>query len=89
MRLVWYEAAARSALRVHCWFDGPAACRDAAYFTPRGQSYPQAGPDFRDIGEGLLSANIINQLSGCGAKQSSPYRGEPIGTGPRIYPVSN
>ena len=63
--------------------------RRAAYFTPRGQSYPQAGPDFRDISEGLLSANIVNQLRACGAKQSSPYRGEPIGTGPRIYPVSN
>jgi hypothetical protein len=25
------------------------ACRDAAYFTPRGQSYPQARLDFRGI----------------------------------------
>jgi hypothetical protein len=38
------------------------ACRGDAYFTPRGQSYPQAGADFRDIVDGLSAAIIVNRL---------------------------
>jgi hypothetical protein len=38
------------------------ACRCDAYFTPRGQSYPQADSDFPDIVDGLSAAMIVNQL---------------------------
>jgi hypothetical protein len=38
------------------------ACRGDAYFTPRGQSYPQAGADFPDIVDGLSAAIIVNRL---------------------------
>jgi hypothetical protein len=38
------------------------ACRDGAYFTPRGQSYPQAGSDFPNIADGLSAVMIVNRL---------------------------
>jgi xylose isomerase len=36
------------------------ACLGDAYFTPRGQSYPQAGADFQEIVDGLSAATIVN-----------------------------
>jgi hypothetical protein len=49
------------------------ACRGDAYFTPRGQSYPQADSDFTDIVDGLSIAMIVNQLRLSGRKRQSPF----------------
>lgn len=65
------------------------ACRDGPYFTLRGQSYPQAGPDFRGSGGGLFATNIVNQLRGCGWKRQSPGHGRAIWVGPGFCPVSD
>jgi hypothetical protein len=48
------------------------ACLDDAYFTPRGQSYPQASADFREIVDGLSAATIVNQLMTLRCGRQSP-----------------
>ena len=65
------------------------ACLGAAYFTPRGQSYPQAWPDFRGIGEGLFAANIINQLKTCESKWQTLSYSKPTMVGAGFCPVSD
>ena len=65
------------------------ACRGDAYFTLRGQSYPQAGAYFRDIVGGLSAAIIVNRLMTLGCKGQSPIYRRPVMTGLTFYPVSN
>ena len=56
------------------------ACRGDAYFTPRGQSYPQADSDFPDIVDGLSIAMIVNQLRLWGRKRQLPFYDCPVMT---------
>ena len=56
------------------------ACRGDAYFTPRGQSYPQAGADFTDIVDGLSGTMIVNQLRVWGRKRQTPFYGRSVMT---------
>ena len=65
------------------------ACLGDAYFTPRGQSYPQAGADFQDSVDGLSAAIIVNQLMTPGWKRQSPMYWRPVMTCPRFCPVSD
>ena len=65
------------------------ACRGDAYFTLRGQSYPQAGAYFRDIVSGLSAAIIVNRLMTLGCKRQSPIYRRRLTTGRTFYPVSN
>jgi hypothetical protein len=65
------------------------ACLGDAYFTPRGQSYPQAGADFREIIEGLSAAIIVNQLIALNWRRQSPIYRCPVMTSPAFWPVSD
>ena len=65
------------------------ACRGEAYFTPRGQSYPQADSDFPNIANRLSAAMIVNQLMVWGLKRQSPLHRPPVMTSPSFCPVSN
>jgi hypothetical protein len=64
-------------------------CHGDAYFTLRGQSYPQAASDFPDIVDGLSLAMIVNKLRLWGRKRQSPFCTYPIMTCSDFYPVSN
>jgi len=65
------------------------ACRGNTYFTPGGQSYPQADSDFPNIATGLSASLIVNQLIILGQKRRSPLDIPPVMTNPSICRVSN
>jgi hypothetical protein len=65
------------------------ACRGDAYFTPGGQSYPQAGSDFPNITDGLSAAMIVNQLMVRRQQRQSLLYSRPAMSSPTFCHVSN